>query len=110
MEEVLYDTSYLIEEYRHGVRELDGYTTVLNIVEFPKALGIRRLKVIYPSVEDFDEAIKVSKDLLKIGKPLPAVDILIAAIALKRALTLKTRDEHFKLVKEVRPYLKLELL
>ncbi|RLE68945.1 MAG: PIN domain-containing protein [Thermoprotei archaeon] len=109
MGEVLYDTSVLIELQRKGVKELEGYTTILNIVEYPKALKVRGLKVIYPDARDYNLAVVVSKDLYKLGKPVPAVDLVIAAVAINRGLKLITGDRHFEYVKEVRGDLLLEV-
>ena len=53
---------------------MTGYTTIFNIVEFPKILDFK-LTVLYPSKSDYNLAIKLSKDVLRIGKPLPAIDI-----------------------------------
>jgi len=47
MEENLYDTSRLIECYKNSI-PMKGYTTVLKLIEFPKALELD-LMVIYPS-------------------------------------------------------------
>ena len=48
-------------------------------------------------------------DLFKSGKPIPAIDVLMAAVCLNRKLTLVTRDRHFKYVKSVRNELSLEV-
>jgi len=106
MEETLYDTSALIEAYRQG-KNPRGYTTVLNLVEFPKALDFK-LKVLYPSKDDYNLALKISLELLKIGKPLPAVDVVVAAVALNNNLKLITGDRHFESIREVRKDLRLE--
>jgi predicted nucleic acid-binding protein len=53
--------------------------------------------------------LRVSALLLKRGKPLPAIDILIAAICLRRGLTLMTGDEHFRHIKSVKKEFKIEL-
>ncbi len=99
MEKVLYDTSKLIDAYkkRENVR---GYTTIFNIIEFPKTLELD-LTVLYPSKSDYNLAIKISTELLKIGKPIPAVDAIISAIAINKGLKLVTKDRHFLFVKEV---------
>ena len=110
MEEVVYDTSALVELLRGGKRTVEGFTTVLNVIEFPKALGLKEMGVIYPVVEDYAEATKMSAQLLKIGKPIPAIDVMVAAIALRRNLTLYTGDAHFEYVKQVRKELKLKIL
>ncbi len=106
MEQVLYDTSALIKLYRENVKELKGYTTILNIVEFPKALEMK-LRVVYPSVEDYRLAVVIAKDLIKAGTPVPAVDIVIAAVALNRGFVLVTEDKHFAYIQSVREDLEL---
>lgn len=110
MEEVIYDTSALINLLKKGKRIAKGFTTIFNIIEFPKALDFKELGVIYPTVEDYDEALKVSVSLLREGKPLPAVDVLIASICLRRNLTLITADEHFIHVKSIRKEFKVQII
>ena len=51
MEESLYDTSVIIDAVREGVNELKGYTTILNVIEFPKGHRISWLKDV---VSDFE--------------------------------------------------------
>jgi len=109
MGEALYDTSVLVEIQRRGVRELRGYTTILNVVEYPKALRIRGLKVIYPDVRDYNLALVISKDLYKLGKPVPAIDVVVAAVAVNRGLKLIASDRHFEHVREIRRDLMLEV-
>ena len=110
MEEIVYDTSALISLLRSGKRVAKGFTTIFNVIEFPKALDFKELGVIYPTVEDYNEALKVSASLLKLGKPLPAVDVLIASVCIRRGLVLVTADEHFVQVKSVRKEFKIQML
>jgi len=107
MEENLYDTSWLIECYKHSIL-VKGCTTVLNLIEFPKALEMD-LTVIYPSKSDYELALRLSAKLLEVGKPIPAIDAVIAAIALNRGLKLVTKDKHFAFVREIRNDLKLSI-
>ncbi len=100
MEQILYNTSSLINAYKQR-KQVEGYTTILNVVEFPKLLELA-LTVIYPSKSDYNLAIKLSKDLLKIGKPIPAIDIIIAAVALNRNMKLVTTDNHFAAIQKIR--------
>jgi len=104
MEKILYDTSSLINAYRQR-KQLAGYTTIFNVVEFPKILEYK-LTVIYPSKSDYNLAIILSKDLLRIGKPIPAIDVMVAAIALNRDMKLVTSDSHFAAIEEIRSDLK----
>jgi len=105
MEKAIYDTSSLINAYKQRKR-LTGYTTIFNIVEFPKILDFK-LTVLYPSKSDYNLAIKLSKDVLRIGKPLPAIDIIMAAMALNRNMKLVTSDKHFAVIREIRQDFKL---
>ncbi|AEK74021.1 hypothetical protein GQS_10640 [Thermococcus sp. 4557] len=98
MEKALYDTNVLIDAVKSG-KTLNGYTTVLNIVEFPRALELG-LTGITPSLEDYLLAIKISQAMVKKGTPVPAVDAIVAAVAMNRELTLITRDKHFEWIKE----------
>ena len=99
MEKNLYDTSKLIDAYKKNER-IRGYTTIFNLIEFPKALELD-LVVLYPSKSDYNLALKISTELLKIGKPIPAVDVLISAIAINNNLRVVTRDKHFLFFKDV---------
>ena len=109
MEEIVYDTNQLIDALKQGKLDLAGFTTVFSVIEFPKALEFEQMTVIYPNLEDYQESLEISSALLQRGNPLPAIDILIAAVCLRRDLTLKTRDSHFAAVKKVRRDFKLEL-
>lgn len=108
MEENLYDTSVMIDSVRRGLKELRGCTTIFNLIEFPKAVELEGLKVLYPTMRDCDEALKLSVRLLRLGKPIPAIDILIASMATLRGLKLVTKDEHFKDLLSMRIGLKIE--
>jgi len=110
MEEVLYDTSALISLLKSGRNTARGFTTILNILEFPKALDLKELGILYPTVEDYDEALKIAISLLKIGKPLPAIDIVIAAVCLRRGLLLLTTDVHFTHVKSIKSEFNVKLV
>ncbi len=99
MEKSLFDTNRLIDAYRGG-ESLDGYTTILNLIEFPKAIEFN-LRVMFPSKSDYHLALKISTELLKVGKPIPAVDSVIAAVVLNNKLKLVTKDKHFLLIKNV---------
>ena len=59
---------------------------------------------------DYHLALLISTELLKVGKPIPAVDSVIAAVALNNKLKLVTKDKHFLMVKEVRKEFRIELI
>jgi hypothetical protein len=110
MEEIVYDTNRLINYLKTGKTSLKGLTTIFNIIEFPKALELKELDVIYPTIDDYNESLRISVALLKKGKPLPTIDILIATICIRRDLTLCTFDQHFINIKSVRNDFKLKLI
>ena len=101
METPLYDTSVLIEHMREGATKLEGSTTILNLIEFPKAVTLRGLDIIIPGKEDFDKGFEMSILLLKAGTPIPAVDVVLAAVVVNRGLVLHTRDRHFEYVRKI---------
>ena len=88
-----------VEWYLRMIEGLNGYTTVLNIVEFPRGLELG-LTVITPTLEDYLLAIKISQAMVKRGTPIPAVDAIVAAVAINRELMLFTKDRHFEWIKE----------
>ncbi|MDV3103537.1 PIN domain-containing protein [Thermococcus waiotapuensis] len=98
MEEDLYDTNVLIEALKSR-KKLNGYTTILNIVEFPRGLELG-LTVITPTLEDYLLAIKISQAMVKKGTPVPAISAVVAAVAINRKLKLVARDKHFGWIKE----------
>lgn len=95
MGEALYDTNRLIQVYKRG-EKVKGYTIILNVVEYPKALLLKGLTVIYPLRKNYDKSVRIAKVLLLKRSPVPAIDILIAAIALNRNLKVETSNKHFK--------------
>ena len=55
-------------------------------------------------------ALLISQKLYNIGKPVPAVDVLIASVCLNRALPVVSKDKHFLAIKEVVKELQVEFL
>ena len=107
MEKNLYDTSKLIEAYKSN-KDIQGYTTIFNLIEFPKALEFD-LTVLYPSKSDYNLALKISTELLKIGKPVPAIDVIISAISINRGLKVVTKDRHFLFIKDIIENFKVDI-
>ena len=97
----LYDTNILIDHLQNETVELIGYTTILNLIEFPKAVALKSLDIIIPGKEDYDKGFQLALLLLKEGTPIPAIDIVIAAVTINRRLILHTRDKHFNYVKKI---------
>jgi len=110
MEEVVFDTNALIDLARSGKKAAKGFTTVFNMIEFPKAAELKELAVIYPVVEDYHEALRILMGLVEADKPIPAVDVLVSAMCIRRGLVFRTFDKHFVNVKLVRKEFKLEVV
>ena len=60
-------------------------------------------KLFYSKISLF--YIKIAQKLLKIGKPVGSIDIVLASVALERNLVLVTVDKDFERIKEVIPEL-----
>jgi hypothetical protein len=84
----------------------NGITTIFNIIEYPSAS--EKCSVIWPKREDYAKALAIAAKLRKAGRPVGAVDIIIASICINRGLVLVSRDEDFNVIREVDPALKLE--
>jgi hypothetical protein len=74
-------------------------TTILNVIEYPKAIE-RDVDVIFPEKKDYYKAIEVMTSLLKKGKPLPVVDVLLASMCMNHDFTFRTRDRHFEKISQ----------
>ena len=109
MEESIFDTSELIELRKSGDLDVEGYTTILNLIEFPKSVEFERLKVLYPTRDDCDCALVWSAKLLEMGKPVPTTDLILSAISTRTGLELVTREAHFKTIRTVAKELRLQI-
>lgn len=84
-----------------------GLTTIFSIVEYPPAL--EHCDVLWPQRQDYELSIQIAAKLRKIGRPLPAVDILIASMCINRGLTLLTKDADYKSIKLIEKKFKVEI-
>jgi len=98
----------LIDAYREK-ETLDGYTTILNLIEFPKAIK-SNLRVLFPSKSDYHLALKISTELLKAGKPIHAIDSVIASFVFNNKLKLVTKYKHFLFIKKVLQYFMVDVV
>ena len=78
-------------------------------MDFPKAAEFEHLVLIYPDLADYEESIELASALLQRGNPLPVIDVLVAAMCIRRNLTLCTKDSHFTAIKSIRRSFRLEL-
>jgi len=109
----LLDTNILIKSYKLNPKPFKRnltITTILSILEFPLAANFENLSVIYPVQENYSQSLIYALLLRKNGTPIPVIDILIGAIAVKRDLILVTEDSHFEALQAVEPRLKVSNL
>lgn len=100
-EDEVFDTNLLME----GKGKL---TTIFNLVEYPKAVE-GEFEVLFPEKRDYYKAIEIMSQLYERGRPIPALDVILASMCLNRNLTLRTKDIHFRNVEEVSPDFKLKI-
>ena len=85
-----------------------GDSTIFSAIEYPKVIDAD-VKLLVPARKDYLLAIEIAADLYRAGTPLPALDIIIAAMCINRHRVLRTRDSHYKAIADVRPELELRL-
>ncbi len=100
-EDEVFDTNLLIE----GKGKL---TTIFNLVEYPKAVE-GEVEVLFPNNKDYYKAIEIMSQLYEIGKPIPALDVILASMCINRKLILRTKDVHFQRLAEISPEFKLRM-
>lgn len=102
MGEILFDINTLIELARSNQKNIEGYTTIFNVIEFPKSTGIfGKITIIFPSSQDYELALELSIKLYKIGKAIPAMDILVCTICYNNKLTLISKDKYIDAINEI---------
>ena len=98
METIILDTNRLIDGER-------GTVTMFSLIEYPPALP--ECEILFPVDDDFKLALHLSVKLRTRGTPIPAVDILIASMAINRNYPLKTTDKDFFAIQRVDQRLRL---
>ncbi len=101
MEEIeIIDASLLIEKK-------SGFTTIFSIIEYPPA--VKDCNILFPDEDDYKKALDISWKLREVGKPVGAIDILIASMCINRTIKIVTKDRDFESIKFVEPKFKLEI-
>lgn len=123
----LFDSSFLIDLMKHDpsaikkAREVDEkpYIKAISAVTVHEVLRglfylgnhekirlgesmLSRFEIIPYTLEIARKSAEIDAELMKMGEVLPFSDTVIAATAILFDLTLVTRDEHFKRVKELK--------
>lgn len=84
-----------------------GLTTIFSTIEYPPAFD--KCDILWPNKKDFKLAFKISMKLRKIGKPVGAIDIIVASMCINRNLQLLTKDKDFQSIRAVEPRFKLKV-
>ncbi|HLD33153.1 MAG TPA: type II toxin-antitoxin system VapC family toxin [Candidatus Nanoarchaeia archaeon] len=98
----IFDTNVAFEKQ-------EGLITIFTVIEYPPASN-KNFEILFPEAMDYTTALKITETLRKKGKPLGAIDILIAAMSMNRSLTVTTKDKDFLLIKEALPEFKVEII
>jgi len=107
LSEKLYDTSAVVDlVLRRDYKVVPGAISIITVIEWPPALNYVH-RVLYPTKSDYAKAIELQVRLRRRGRPLPATDLIIAAMAINNEMVLVTLDEHFQAIREVEPKLLL---
>ena len=85
-----------------------GLTTIFGIIEYPPAS--KYCDILFPEEEDFSLAIEISWGLRKIGKPVGAVDVLVASMCINRDMELITKDKDFEIIQSIEPEFRFKIM
>jgi len=83
------------------------FTTILNVIEYPPVANCDDLVVIHPSLDHYTHSLDYAIKLRIKGTPIPAIDLVIGAIAVDRKLCLVTNDAHFDYFREIETTLRV---
>ncbi len=99
-ESKILDVSLLIEKET-------GTTTIFGIIEYPPAIG--QCDILFPGENDFKKAVDIAWKLRKAGKPVGAIDVLLASMCINRNAKLVTKDKDFLHIKTIEPNFRAEI-
>ena len=109
LSEKLFDTSAVVDLVLHkDYKVVPGAVSIITIIEWPPALNYVH-RILYPTKSDYAKAVELQVRLRRGGRPLPATDLIIAAMAINNDMVLVTLDEHFQVIREVEPRLRLAI-
>ncbi|MFA4639989.1 type II toxin-antitoxin system VapC family toxin [Pyrococcus kukulkanii] len=99
---VILDTNIVIERVKNR-QEINENITGVTFVEYPAIVRYKRFygNILFPTFEDILLTHNIQISLLKIGKPKPFADLVIASICINNGEELVTRDSDFLDIAEV---------
>lgn len=105
------DTDIIVQLLRERKHEL-GAISIITLIEILRGLEARKRPKVKELLEESFNIIGINNQIIqtycdlylklkKEGASIPDADLLIAATAISHNMTLKTRDEHFKRLREL---------
>ncbi|MHA1719085.1 MAG: type II toxin-antitoxin system VapC family toxin [Promethearchaeota archaeon] len=105
------DTNALIicmkDENKNIFKKNYSFTTIFSLIEYPIAINQKFLVIFYPKHNTYQKSLEYTAKLRKNGTPIPAIDILIGAIAIEKKMIIVSNDAHFNFFKEVEAQLRI---
>jgi tRNA(fMet)-specific endonuclease VapC len=101
-ESEIFDTSLALERK-------EGNITLFSVIEHPPFRN-KQFHVFFPEGIDYIKGIEIAEKLRAKGKPIGAIDILIAAMCINRSVKLLSKDNHFSFIGELFPEFKFQIL
>ena len=86
------DTSVAIERK-------EGTITIFTAIEYPSSLK-KTFEFVFPEIPDYLKSVEIAGKLQEKGRPVGAVDMLIAAMCINRSAMLLTKDNDFQIIKD----------
>ena len=105
------DTDIIVQLLRERRHEI-GAVSIITLIEVLRGLEVKKRPKVKELLEESFNIISIDNEIIetycslyrklkKEGASLPDADLLIAATAMSRNMTLKTRDEHFERLREL---------
>ena len=91
-----------------AILKKQGLITLFTVIEYPPSID--NFDILFPDDIDYIKAIEISNKLREKGKPIGAVDILIASMCLNRDAKLITKDKDFNIIKLIYPEFDFQLM
>ena len=108
---MILDTSVVIDRVKRG-KEITENITSITLIEYPPIASYKKFfgNVYFVSEEDQILAVSLQIRLRKIGMPMSASDLLIAAVCIRTGELFMTYDEDFLSIRKVWPSFQVILM
>jgi len=107
----LLDTNALIILFKRSkslyIKKDHSYTTIFNVIEYPPAINLDNLSIIYPKSIHYQNAFLLANALRDAGIGQSAMDILTVIIAIEKQMAIVTDDKDFQQIQTIEPRLNI---